>query len=163
MDDNGYAGATLRRRRLLPCVPINSSAGCENGLDGFRGQKPQSWAGPAVSPGRQRRVSSFLGSREAGFGLRSRFGLLLEPAPSGARSRPGADLSAETEISSPGGSAPGVSDGLCVPTDVPSGRRSVRAKPQVMGVIGVFDPYRRHGFEPRWGLQTQSARSGQWS
>jgi hypothetical protein len=44
-----------------------------------RGQKPQSWAGPAVSPGRQRRVSSFLGSREAGFGLRSRFGLLVGP------------------------------------------------------------------------------------
>jgi hypothetical protein len=120
MDDNGYAGATLRRRRLLPCVPINSSAGCESALDAWRGRKPQSWAGPAVSPGRQRRVSSFLGSREAGFGLRSRFD--VGPAPSGARSRPGADLSAETKISSHGGSAPGVSGGLCGPTDFPSGR-----------------------------------------
>jgi MFS family permease len=69
--------------------------GAGAGVVTCRGQKPQSWAGPAVSPGRHRRVSSFLGYPRDGI----RSSILIRrpcgaPSPSGARSRPGADLSA---------------------------------------------------------------------
>ena len=61
--------------------------------DPVRGQKPQSWAGPAVSAGRQRRVSCFLGSPRGG--IRSSIPIRRPcGARSGARSRPGADVSA---------------------------------------------------------------------